>query len=139
MPTIRPLVDVEALVIAHLGVDAELAALTVDVASETPAGFPSDGAPFVQAFRATATTVDPGTGHLERAVLQVNAYGASKAGAWDVMAETYRALLEAPSAAHAGAVVTDVLRLSGPTWSPDPLTDAPRYTSSFAVTVHPTG
>lgn len=137
MPTIRPLVDVEAVVIAHLAADPALLALAVDVASETPAGFPPAGAPFVQAFRATATSVDPATGHVERAVLQVNAYGASKAGAWDVIAQAYRALLEAPAGVHPGAVVTEVVRLSGPTWSPDPVTDAPRYTSSFAVTVHP--
>jgi len=139
MPTIRPLVDVEALLVAWLSADAGVLALAAatDVSPELPAGFPSSGRPFVQAFRASATTVDDATGHLERAVVQVNVYGSSRENAWDLAAQTYRAVLEAPSAAHPAGVVTNALRISGPSWSPDPITDAPRYTLSFALTVHP--
>lgn len=138
MPKIRPLVDVEALTIAYLEADAAVAALVAagDVAAELPGAFPPAGRKFVQAFRASAT--DTANGHLERVVLQVNAYGSTKVEAFDVIAKTYRALLEMPDAGHDAAVVTDTRRLTGPTWSPDPVTDAPRYTSSFAVTVHPT-
>lgn len=136
MPSVRPLVDVEALVVAALTVDAELGALAAGVASELPAGFPSSGRSFVQLFRATATSVDPATGHVERAVLQTSFYGSSKGAAWDVTAAAYAALLELVGS-HPLGVVTDVVRLSGPSWSPDPMTDAPRYTASFAVTVHP--
>jgi len=138
MPEARKLVDVEALLVAYLATDGPLGALVDDaIGTELPRAFPSTGAPRVQAFRASGTTVDPATGHLDRALVQVNAYGSSKAEAWDVFAETYRALLAARAAEHEGAVVTDVERVSGPTWSPDPQTDAPRYVGSFAVTVHP--
>lgn len=139
MPAHRPLVDVEALLVAHLDDDVALSALVADndVASELPSDFPPEGRPFVQVFRASATTVDPETGHIERVVVQVNGYGATKANAWDVIAETYRSILEA-TGTHAAGVVTATVRLTGPTWSPDPITDAARYTSSFAVTVHPT-
>ena len=140
MPTIRPLVDVEALLVAWLSADAAVLALLAaptDVSPELPAGFPSAGAAFVQTFRASATTVDTGTGHLERAVVQVNVYGSSREEAWDLAAQTYRAVLEAPGGDHAGAVVTNAVRITGPSWSPDPVTDAPRYALSFALTVHP--
>lgn len=138
MPEERDLVDVEAVVVAHLGADVGLEALVGDaIGTELPRGFPPAGAPRVQAFRSSGTTVDPATGYLDRAIVQVNGYGSSKAEAWDVMAGTNRALLAARHAAHAGVVVTDVERVSGPSWSPDPKTDAPRYIASFAVTVHP--
>lgn len=143
MPTARPLVDVEALLVAYLGSDPSLSAEldgSVDdprVATEVPADFPAAGAKFLQLFRATATTADPGTGHVERAVVQVNGYGSTGVEAFAVIAAAYRALLDAPAADHLLGVVTAVERIYGPTASPDPANDAPRYTSAFAVTVHP--
>lgn len=137
MPPVRKLVDVELVVVEHLNADATLDALVDGVATELPRGFPKTGRPRVQVFRASSTEVDAETGHIERAVLQVNGYGSSKGEAWDVIAETLRSLREAPTADHDGAVVTAVERLTGPSWSPDPTTNAPRYTASVAVTVHP--
>ena len=144
MPEEREPVDVEALVIDHLEQDAGLGALVggtgnaASVATELPAGFPAEGRAFVQVFRVSATEVDPETGHIERAIVQANSYGASKVEAWDVHAQTHRAMRAARSSTHALGVVTAVERVSGPTWSPDPRTAAPRYTAAYAVTVHPT-
>jgi hypothetical protein len=136
--TVPPLVDVEALCIAHLRADAGVAATLADpdgVATSLRRDFPPAGEGFIQLFRATAT--DAATGYLERAVIQVNSYGATSVEAFAVAAQAYRSLLEAASSSHASAVITNVARITGPTWSPDPTTDAPRYTASYAVTVHP--
>ena len=144
MPESRALADAEAVIIAHLAQDAGLlVVLGSPAVGEEPIGaeldetFPEAGEKFVQVFRATSTSVDPETGFIERCVLQVNSYGASKGEAWDVIAETTRALIDARTASHQGCVVTAVERLTGPSWSRDPSTNAPRYTSSWAVTVHP--
>lgn len=136
MPEFPTLVDVEAVLLAFVAADAGVTALDAEVAAEVPASFPSSGAPFVQLFRVGGT--DAGSGHLDRAVVQVNGYGSSRPEAFDVLRAAFGALLRATTAALDDAVVSDVLRLSGPTWSPDPITDAPRYTLSAAVTVHPT-
>lgn len=144
MPESRALVDAEAVIIAHLSQDAGLLVVLDSpavgeepIASELDETFPEAGEKFVQVFRATATSIDPETGFLERVVLQVNSYGSSKGEAWDVIAETARALIDARTADHDGCAVTAVERLTGPSWSRDPSTAAPRYTSSWAVTVHP--
>lgn len=143
MPEERAPVDVEALAIAHLETDDDLGALVggpgdaARISSKLPPDFPSAGLALVQVFRVSATEVDPETGHLERAVVQTNAYGSSKGEAWDVYAQTHRALRAARRVDHALGVVTGVERVSGPTWSPDPRTSAPRYTAAYAVTVHP--
>lgn len=140
----RDLVDVEALLVAHLEQDAALGALVggtgdaARVSTELPASFPPAGEARVQVFRVSSTELDPETGYLERAVVQAHAYGATKGEAWDVMAKTVRALRTARAAAHTGAVVTSVERVTGPAWNRDPSTGAPRYSASFAVTVHPT-
>ena len=141
MPEIASLVDVEALLIAYLEQEATFAPVVgglgdaARVATDAPSG-PAQ-AKQLQLFRASGTTVDAGTGHIERALIQANAYGATKGDAWDVFAAAYRALLAATRVAHALGVVTAVERVTGPTDSPDPLSSAPRYTGSFAVTVHP--
>lgn len=143
MPEERAPVDVEALAIAHLEQDAGLGALVggtgnaARVATELSPGFPAEGLALLQVFRVSSTQVDAETAHIERAVVQANAYGSTKAEAWDVHAQAHRAFLTARRSVHALGVVTAVERVSGPTWSPDPRTAAPRYTASYAVTVHP--
>lgn len=140
MPAARNLADVEAIVVGWLAGDAGVSALAADrVVTELDADFPAAGRADVQIFRATSTETDPATAHLERAVVQVNVYGSSKAGAWNLTAETWRALRALAGETVAGAVVTAVERVTGPTWSPDPSNDAPRYTGSAAVWLHPTG
>lgn len=143
MPLIRKLVDVEALAVAYLEQDDDLGALVggtgdaARISTELPAGFRPEGR--LQVFAATSSELDAATHYLDRAVLQVNGYGATKAEAFDVTAEAIRALLEAPQAEHAGAVVTAAARLTGPAWNPDATTNppTPRYLASVALTVHP--
>lgn len=136
MPLVPDLADVEAVLVAHVAADADVVALGADSATDLPVDFPSSGAPFAQVFRVGGT--DVASGHVDRALVQVNAYGSSRGEAFDVARACARALVRAETTSFAGAVVTAVLRLSGPAWSPDPITNAPRYTTSFAVTVHPT-
>lgn len=136
MTTIPDLVDVEAILVAHAAADVDLDAL-VDgaVSTELPADFPAEGDERVQLFRVSST--DQANGYIERAVVQVNAYGSTRALAFDVARAALRALRRAEGVAFADGIVTAVDRLTGPSWSPDPITSAPRFTLSLAVTVHP--
>lgn len=144
MPALRDLVDVEAVLVTHLSNDVTLAGhvggpgTAAKVSTELPKTFPTAGEKRVQLNRATSSQIDPDTNHLERAVIDFKAFGASKAQAWDVVAALWSAVQRARTTAHTGAVVTRLERLTGPSWSPDPSTNAPRYTLSVAVTVHPT-
>lgn len=143
MPEALDLVDVEGLLIDFLPYDPDLGPLVggpgvgARISTELPASFRAEGR--LQIFRVSSTAADGGTEHIERALIQVNGYGADKREAFTVTAAALRALRRAPSVAHEAAVVTDVARVTGPTWSPDPSTDVPRYLSSVAVTVHPIG
>lgn len=142
MPETRPLVDVEKLIRAHL---AGTAALIADLGATGPAAAPimselddtydPTTSKVLQVFRVTSS--DQASSHVERAVVQMNSYGPTKGDAWATWAIADEALRQAATAAHDAGVVTAVERVSGPTWSPDPTTDGPRYTSSFAITVHP--
>lgn len=136
MPEISELVDVEALLVAHLSSDAGVTAIAGDrVSTELPAGFEPEAR--IQLFRVGGAPLDQVTHHLDRAVVQLNVYGASKASAFDAAREALAGLLRARSAAHPLGAVTHVERLTGPTWSPDPATDTPRYLLTVAITVHP--
>lgn len=141
MPQTPALVNVEALVVADLEQYAELGALVggtgndARVATNAPSAAAPPGA--VQIFRASGASADPGTESIERTLLQVNAYGPTKSIAWSVMAATFRGVVSSPYREHALGVVTAAVRITGPTDSPDPISGAPRYTASFAITVHP--
>ena len=143
MPDVRPLVDVEGLLVDYLEQDAGLGALVggvgdaARVSTELPAGFVPEGRVKLVRIGGTPSGTDAAE-HLDRAVVQLDGFGATKADAFDVIRAALVALRRAPSAAHVDAVVTSVDRISGPTWSPDPETDAPRYLLTVAVTVHPT-
>jgi hypothetical protein len=136
MPELRLLPDVESLLVTYLKADAGIAALVDQrVSTELPASFAPEGR--VQLFRTGGVPDnDDIPGHLDRPSIQVNAYGETKAEAYDVAAETIRALLQAPAATHTGAVITKATRILGPTWSPDPETDTPRYLLGFTFAVH---
>lgn len=136
MAEFADLVDVEAVLLAFVAVDADVVALGAGVSAELPSDFPGDGEAFAQVFRVGGN--DVANGYVDRSLVQVNGYGSTRPEAFDVTRAAVRALMRATTATHSGAVVSDVLRLSGPTWSPDPITDAPRYVVSLAVTVHPT-
>jgi hypothetical protein len=136
LPEISELVDVEALLVAHLSSDAGVTAIAGDrVSTELPADFEPEAR--IQLFRVGGAPLDQETQHVDRAVVQLNVYGASKAEAFDTARAALRALLLARSTPHELGAVTHVERLTGPTWSPDPTTDAPRYLVTMAITVHP--
>lgn len=138
MPELRFLPDVESLLVVYLKADVGVSALVATrISTELPASFQAQGR--VQLFRTGGVPDDDDIpGHLDRPSIQVNAFGATKAGAWDVAAETIRALLQAPTATHTRAVITKATRVLGPTWSPDPETDVPRYLLGFTFAVHAT-
>lgn len=141
MPEQRALADVEALLVDAFEGDEHLAPLiggpgdAARVSTELPAAFGPEAR--VRLFRVGGTQPDPETGHLDRALVQLDAYGATKGEAWAVAAESLAAARRARQA-HPGAVVTAVERVSGPLWQPDPPTGVPRYVTTIAVTVHPT-
>lgn len=139
MPELRNLVDAERLLVTYLLADDGVAALCgTRVTTELPKTFTKQAR--VQIFR-TGGVPDPKDvpGHLDRPTIQINAWGATKESAYDVAAETIRAILAAPKATHSGAVVTHANRLLGPVWSPDPDTDTPRYVIGAVLWIHPTG
>ncbi len=142
MPEHRALVDVEKLARAYLAADDELlvafgaaSAATAPVMSELDDTYDPGSSWVLQVFRVSST--DVASSHVERAVVQMNAYAPTKGDAWSLWALADVVARAAPAADHEAAVVTAVERISGPTWSPDPTTDGPRYVSSYAYTVHP--
>jgi hypothetical protein len=138
VPELRNLVDAEVLLVAYLRADSGVAALVdTRVSTELPAGFRAETR--VQLFR-TGGVPDPSdvAGHLDRPSIQINAFGATKGQAFMVAAETIRAVIAAPKATFAGAVVSHATRVLGPIWSPDPDTDIPRYILGVVLWIHPT-
>lgn len=136
MPETRNLVDVERLLVVHYRADADLVELVgARVSTELPGSF--DGDERLKLSRVGGSELDTDTAYLDRALVQLDAYGTTKLAAFAVaatsLAATYRA-----RGSHAGAVVSRVERVSGPAWAPDPETDFPRYLTTVAVTVHPT-
>lgn len=139
MPALRDVVDIEATLVAYLGADVSLTALVDDrISTELPAGFTAEAR--VRLFRVGGAPAagDP-AGYLDRPSVQFDCFGATREQAWDVAAESVRAVLQAPSATHTGVVVTGARRTLGPTWQPDPDTDIPRYLFTAVLWTHPTG
>lgn len=130
------LVDAEGLAVNWLVSSADLAEVVGDrVSTELPASFAAEAR--VQLFRVGGVPADDGPQHLDRPNLQVNAFGPTKAQAWAVAALVVRRMLAAPRGVHDQGVVTKAHRVVGPTWSPDPETDIPRYVLGFVLHVHP--
>lgn len=137
MPTARVIPDVEALAVDYLLAEPAVAALVdEEVDTELPGDF-LKRLPRVRLFR-VGGLAGANKGYIDRARLQVEAWGGTKASANDVAREALRALLEAPEAAHAGAEVTDAAQDLGLVWSPDPDTDCPRYLFGVVLTLHST-
>jgi hypothetical protein len=133
------LLDVEAFLVARLKADAgALHALVGDrISTELPKSFPGHGEKRLQLFRVGGVP-DPGDGpgHLDRPSVQLNAYGTTKAEAFDVAQAALGVVLELEGTAADGIVVTRAFRNLGPTWSPDPAAGAPRYLLGVILNVH---
>lgn len=140
MPELRAIVDAEEILLNHLKADTAVTALVPAsrITTELPKSFTKQSR--IQAFRTGGVPdEDDIPGHLDQPSLQINAFGSTKAQAHAVAAEAIRSVLAAPAATHSGAVVTHARRVLGPTWSPDPPTDTPRYIIGVILWIHPTG
>ena len=134
MPELAPLVDGEALAVAHLKADATLDALVGNrISTELPADFTPQGR--LQIEGEHGLPVDADTSHLQRVRIQVKAFGATKEQAFDVAALAY-ASLRGATGTHALAIVTRVTQYLGLRWSPDPETDNPRYLFGVILYCH---
>lgn len=131
---VRLLPDVEALVVECERAHTSITALVgTRVATELPAGV------------GQALTVLLVTGeelirdHLDEQIVQLSAWGGTKAEA-NLLVRTARAvLLAAPDSTHARGVVTHVRTVAPPRWLPDDTISPtrPRYIADMGVTVHP--
>lgn len=140
MPEIAESIDVEPVVVAALVADSDLAALVGDkVSTLLPAAFIPEAR--ARVWRSGGTPADESPEVIDRPVLQVEGYGETRGEAEAVVRATIRAML-----AMAGKVfqvedstlrasVSEARRISGPQWSPDPPTAAPRYLASVVLYV----
>ena len=131
MAEVSDLVDVERLLVGELQ-----EVVGAQVSTELDADFDAATSLWLTLSRASSTEVDRQTGHLERVLVDFAAHGPSKEAAWELVKVACRELRSVPGAYELG-VVTDVERVSGPFWSPDPTTHSPRYLCTWAITVHP--
>lgn len=140
MSGIRELVDVEALLVGLLNEDPGV----VDVAGEDSVGTElppelDEELPYLQLWRLPGSIVTDETHRIERARIQLAAWGSRPNGrgdALDVARAACKALGEAPGKYDQGNVTAVDLEVS-PYWSPDPETDTPRYLFVAAVYVTP--
>lgn len=142
MPEIRPPVDLETALVGALEQDATLAALVGGVGDDAristrlPSTF-SKGEDRVRLFRAGGTVVG-WPDHIDRAVIQADAYGSTDFAAWQISAQLVRAMAALEGTTVAGGVITGIDRLLGPSWLVDPdAGNAPRYVTQWAVYAHP--
>lgn len=127
--------DVEALLVNALLAHATVAAMvSTKVSTELPTTFP-DGKR-LKLSRIGGTPVDEDTEYLDRPLIQLEGFGATKADAFDVTAAAMTALLSFAGKTYTEGTVTKVLRLSGPAYAQDPDTETPRYLLTVAVYVH---
>lgn len=135
MPERRSLPDIEGLVLDALLADPNLVPIFGDrISTELPDTFP-DGQR-LRFWRASGTPADEEPEHIDRPLLQVEGYGETKEEAFASITAGLDALFELPATALPGAVVTRVQRVTGPSWSPDPTTNTPRYLLGVVLYVH---
>lgn len=131
MPT-PVLPDIEALAIWHL--DAA-AILTGGVHGDFPT---SPTYPLATVVRIGGPPTEPRW--LDRATLQLDVWGATKAEARDTAATAIASLLDMTGLVSTGTVsgvVTAVGVMQGLRWFPDDITEQPRYSCTVTVTAHP--
>lgn len=125
--------DVERLVVDHLRNRPELTGVVVD--NRPPAGF--DGTQkAVLVSRVGGAWVDDL--HLDRPLLDLEAYGPDKTTAHTVALTARAALLEAAGTVYGGASVTEVAEADGPRWLPDyNRPDGNRYLATVRLSIRP--
>jgi len=131
MPT-PVLPDIEALAIWHLD-DAAI------VAGGVHGEFPTSPTyPLATVVRIGGPPEEPRW--LDKATLQLDVWGDTKAEARDKAATALASLLDMTGLVNTGTVtgvVTGVRVPQGLRWFPDPITEKPRYSCTVEVTAHP--
>ncbi|MER5886802.1 hypothetical protein ABT160_23510 [Streptomyces sp. NPDC001941] len=120
--------DVEALTLSHLRTVLPEFAGGVELPSDWT---PTKGRVFVTVERNGGVTKWP---VLDQAVLALYAYGADRAEALDRLSEVIGHIFAMPGAARG---VARTYTIAGIQFTPDPLTDAPRWYASVGVAVRP--
>lgn len=139
MPEGRELPDLETALVPWLEDGSDLNDLVDGRVSspDLPGDFTAEAR--VRFFRAGGTPVDADTGRLDRALLQIDTYGADPIEAYLVAVRTIARLEEAAGETigeDQDIVVTRVQRVNGPLWRPDPDTDVPAYLSQVVIYAH---
>lgn len=134
-------VDAETLAVAYLKtVSAVTDLVTTDgISTRLPRDWEA-GDRHVRLTRIGGLPTDV-VGYLDRARIQVDAFGADETDAHALAAQVLLALrrLEGSGFGYAGAVITAVDQDLGMASSSDPDTDAARYLFGVVLYVHPTG
>lgn len=134
--TVETPFDAEALAIGYLRTVATVTTYTGDrISTRFPADFPRSG-PSLRLFL-VGHRIDDRNGHLQRAHLQVSAYGVDENDGIraSALARTaYAALLALPGYAHPDVIVTAVATTVALVADPDEPTGAAGY--RFGVMVH---
>lgn len=130
------IVDIERLVVQALLDGTLVVAIAGDaIETELEEGFTP---PALQITRLPGIMVDDSTARLERALLQVQAWGTTKAQAFDLAAAAAIELKALTDVDHGDlGVVTETIWQQTPWWNPDGEADTPRYTMTIAVFAHP--
>jgi hypothetical protein len=130
----RVLPDIEKALVALFKADSVVAtAVAGRVSTELPSGFVPEKR--LQVFRTSGAPVDFSEA-IDRPVVQINAFGKTKADAWAVIVEACIALKKAEGKTFMDVFVAACERVTGPQWAPDPSTDAPRYFVTYGITAH---
>ncbi len=132
-------VDAETLAVAYLKTVDDVTDLVGDdgISTELPRSWVA-GDRHVRLTRIGGLPVDA-VGHLDRARLQIDAFGADGEDAHAIAGQVLLAFRRLPASAftYPGAVVTGAAQDLGLSGSPDPDTDAPRYLFGVVLYVHP--
>lgn len=130
------MVDAERLLVAWLKAQPEVAALVAGrVATELP---PSPTWPFLRLERLGGLPLPLGQAiHVDRARVQLEAWGTTKAQAHTLAATVQAVLHERLPGRHELGTVTAVRPDLGLVWSPDPENGRARYVLAVLVFTHP--
>lgn len=123
-----PYPDVERLLVAWLNAN-----LSVRVLTDTPSNLEKI-LPVVQVTRFGGADRAPG---IDRAIVDVDCYGATRAAASQLAERVRYALLyRLAGSNYEHVAISDVSTLSGPSWRPYDNTALRRFGASYAITTH---
>lgn len=131
--------DLETLAIGYLADLADVSALLDGDGSKVAGRLPRGWQALDRAVRITRTGGTPvdHVGHLIRARLYVEAFGASDLDAYAIAVRVLARLKDLEGQTVAGAVFTATDQDLGLRRDPDPMTEAPRYVFGVVLFAHP--